>query len=343
MAQERKWQARLAVEQLESRLTPDTGFIRGLYTDVLHRTASDQEVNGWEQGMQRGDSTRDVAEQFWRSDEHRALEVNQYFQTFLNRAPSAAEQRFWIDEFRDSSEEEIQLRFVFSREFQHLHPDAQAFVQGLYQGFLGRPAEPGGLAGWSSQIRDNNDDSNNDNNNDGNNNNGDVGNQFDNVASDDREEVARDILDSDEARSRLVTSYYSDFLHRGPDAGGLAAWTRALNGAAGSNDDGDLNREEVAMGFLTSTEYFSKHSSGTGTTGTGTGTGGTTGTGTGGTTTGGTTTGGTTTGGTTTGVTTTGTTTGGTTGTTTGGTTTGGTTGTTTGTNTGGTAGSIPP
>lgn len=336
MAQERKRQARLTVEQLESRLTPDTGFIRGLYADVLHRTASDQEVNGWERGMQSGDSTRDVAEQFWRSDEHRALEVNQFFQTFLNRAPSAAEQRFWIEEFRDSNEEEIELRFVYSREFQQLHPDPQSYVNALYQGFLGRPAEPGGLAAWSSQIRDDNNDDNGSNDNNSGNNNGAVGNQFDEVASDDRQEVAQDILNSEEASTRDVTRYYSDFLHRGPDAGGLAAWSRALEGSA--TGDGDLNREEVAMGFLTSSEYFSTHSSGSTTTGTGTGGTGSGGTGTGGTTTGGTTgtgTGGTTTGGTTTGGTTTG-------GTTTGGTTTG-TTGGTTGTTTGGTAGSIPP
>lgn len=361
---------RPSLEALESRLVPDaTSYVRGLYADVLGRQASDQEVNTWVQQLQgSGDeSSRErVASEFWFSQEHRSLQVTEYYQQFLNRTPSASEQNFWVQMFQngDSSEVDIQRDFLTSQEYRSRFASDLDYVRELYRDILGREADAGGANSWVQVIQ----------------------NQGNNQSQGNSDAVAG-ILSSNEYHTLVVSRYYSQILHRQPDQGGLQAWVSNLNQGAFTNteDDDDnedaldfrdddfleddkTSNEEVGVRFLTSQEYINIHevqhavfgattaggrgtfagslvgvanagtfggtfTGGPGTTGgtTGTFTGGTTGT-TGGTTgtTGGTTgTTGTFTGGTTG-------TTGGTTGTTTG--TTGGTTGTTTGT-TGGTTG----
>src|SRR5437016_3127058 len=76
----------LSIEPLEERLALDaTSFVKALYRDVLNRTPDTQGLNFWVQRLQSGSTNLQVATFFWESAEHRGLEVDQYYQTYLNR------------------------------------------------------------------------------------------------------------------------------------------------------------------------------------------------------------------------------------------------------------------
>jgi hypothetical protein len=62
-------------------------------------------------------------------------------------------------------------------------------------------------------------------------------------------EVALEILRSPESRNHVIEGYYSLFLHRGADAGGLAGWSNEANFVNG-------NPNPVLSGILASAEYY---------------------------------------------------------------------------------------
>jgi len=99
------------------------------------------------------------------------------------------------------------------------------FIQADYQAFLGRPADPGGLAGWMSA--------------------------FNSGATD--EQIDAGILgsaeffsDSGSTNSGFVNAVYQDLLGRPADSGGLATWTQALVSG--------VSRTQVAYAIDTSNE-----------------------------------------------------------------------------------------
>ena len=79
-------------------------------------------------------------------------------------------------------------------------PANEVYVSSLYQGFLGRAAEPAGLAAWVSLLN----------------------------AGENRVQVALGIERSDEFTGRAVQIYYQDFLGRTADIGGLNSWVEAV-------------------------------------------------------------------------------------------------------------------
>jgi hypothetical protein len=56
-------------------------------------------------------------------------------------------------------------------------------------------------------------------------------------------------LHSQEYDTRVLDQFYSSFLHRAPDPLGEAGWLNALQ-------TGALSSTQVAIGFLSSPEYF---------------------------------------------------------------------------------------
>jgi hypothetical protein len=100
-------------------------------------------------------------------------------------------------------------------------------VDSYYSGFLGRPADPGGLSSWVGQLQSG--------------------------ATD--ESVQAAILGSSEyyadsgaTSAGFVSALYSDLLGRAPDAAGLSYWEAQLGAGA--------SRSAVAGAILGSSEYL---------------------------------------------------------------------------------------
>jgi hypothetical protein len=97
------------------------------------------------------------------------------------------------------------------------------FVSSLYQGLLGRDADPNGLAYWTAQLN----------------------------AGQTRATVALGIEQSDEFTGRAVQIYYQDFLGRPADSVGVNYWVDQVRQGA--------SLEQVKAGILGSGEFFTDH------------------------------------------------------------------------------------
>jgi len=108
------------------------------------------------------------------------------------------------------------------------HPNADAntaYVRGLYQTILDRPAEPGGLANWVLDLRS---------------------------GQMTPAQVATAIFNSQEHRQDEVDSYYEQFLGRAADPGS-AHWVDMLENGG--------TEQQVIEGIMTSPEYTAAHAS----------------------------------------------------------------------------------
>jgi hypothetical protein len=101
-------------------------------------------------------------------------------------------------------------------------PANEAYIASLYEAFLGRSAEPGGLANWNAQLN----------------------------AGVSRAQVALGIENSAEAISRTVQIYYQVFLGRPAETGGLNGWVQSVEHGA--------SLEVVKANILGSNEFFLK-------------------------------------------------------------------------------------
>ena len=96
--------------------------------------------------------------QDYREDEHG--EILRLYRAIFNREPDAAGARYWISEVFDGQGKSLAevTRFIATNdqpEFRRAYADVasnEAFVRRIYSNMLGRPAEPGGLRYWVSQM-----------------------------------------------------------------------------------------------------------------------------------------------------------------------------------------------
>ena len=80
-----------------------------------------------------------MATAIYQSPEHRGLQVTGYYQSFLGRTPSTAEQAVWVNAFLAGAREaDVERAFLLSPEFQGLHTSATDLVASLYTNLLGR-------------------------------------------------------------------------------------------------------------------------------------------------------------------------------------------------------------
>jgi len=197
-------------------------FVAALYRDVLGRAADGAGLDFWVSLMNSGSSNLQIATAFWRSPEHRGIQVDQDFTTFLHRTPSPADRMAVVNGFLAGlTETQVSLIFLTSQEYQVAHASDDAYVTGLYQDVLGHAPDSAGQAFWVGQLQN----------------------------SVSRQTVAMDFLTSQEFDKLTVDGYYRTFLARAVDSVGEQFWISIL-----MNRQGTL--ETVAESFLTSNEYL---------------------------------------------------------------------------------------
>jgi hypothetical protein len=196
-------------------------FVQALYQTVLGRTGPTADVNAWVAVINAGVPRIIIAQAFWESPEHRAIQVRSYYATYLHRTPSPAEVQGWVGVFQAGATENGVIQgFVLSPEYLQAQDSDSAFVSSLYNDILGRPADAPGLAFWVQMLQD----------------------------STTRTTVARAFLTFPEAIKRTVDIDYATLLQRPSQPAEEQTWINAL--ATG------FSPSSIAEQFLASDEFF---------------------------------------------------------------------------------------
>jgi hypothetical protein len=223
--------ARPQLEALEDRcLLTAQQFVTGLYADLLDRSPSSAEVNGWVQQMANGLSPGQVTTAFTTSTEFRTNLVVDHYRHFLDRLPAAPEVQFWVDRLNAGLRDEaLTAAFLGSGEYLEqqqggaiVRPlDGGArWLEGVYRDLLGRELDETGRQAWLAAYR--------------------------NGAT--RESIALSIATSEENDTRVIDAVFADLLGRAPDPAGLASWSSAL--------DTGLTWTQLRAQIAVSTEYI---------------------------------------------------------------------------------------
>lgn len=202
-------------------------FVCSLYDDILGRTPDPAGLDGWAESLQAGTSRTEVAYEIATSTEARQDLLAADYQSFLGRALDPGGLDAWLSAFASgATDEQVEAGILGSAEF---YADsgysAAGFVNALYEALLGRPADPGGLATWVSQLQ-----------------------------AGTRTEVAYEVATSPEANADVVEHLYRLLLGRPADPSGLSTFGAAL--ASGST------YEQVLAAICGSAEFYDDATSG---------------------------------------------------------------------------------
>jgi hypothetical protein len=166
-------------------LSPPRAFVQALYNELLGRTGSLSELDGWVTIFnQRGQPA--VVNGILRSTESLGRIVDTFYLRFLGRNSDSAGRAGWVQFLqRGGTLEAMTTAFVTSTEYiNRINVD---YVQSLYISILGRTGSQSELAAWNNNIQSL----------------GLVG-------------IANGFSNSTEYRSNFVFSFFVTFLHRVP-------------------------------------------------------------------------------------------------------------------------------
>src|SRR5207237_4594788 len=112
-----------SAEYIKSHGGAGAGWVKGMYQDLLGRTPSQAEVDGWVKALAAGESTTDIAFGFAASAEREGQRVTADYQQYLGRSPSAAEVAGWVSAFESGTKtnEDVVAGFVGSVEYFKKH------------------------------------------------------------------------------------------------------------------------------------------------------------------------------------------------------------------------------
>lgn len=196
-------------------------FVKALYTDVLHRTPSDGEVNSWAMQVALHPDHSWVPAQFLYSTEQLQVMVDGVYEAALKRHADADGLSNWVRYFQTGTTlNDLNAGIYGSQEALNAlgGGDVSQWVDGMYLGLLGRHAAAEERVYWAGVA-----------------------------ASQGRVTVSYAISTSVEARSRRVNGYYMSLLGRTADPTGVSTWVPMLLGR------GDL---DVQAMIINSQEYW---------------------------------------------------------------------------------------
>jgi Domain of unknown function (DUF4214) len=215
----------LQCEQLETRLAlTATSYVTSLYQNLLNRAPDSAGLTFWVNQINSGLSNFQVAQDFWRSAEHRALEIESYYTTYLGRTADRIGLNFWVNQMlRGEPEVDVVAQFLTSGEYIFLHPTPANYITALYAAILSRLPSGTELNFWENEL-----------------------------AVNGAGRVTAGILLSRESAIDIISFDYVAYLERQPDVGGLNNWLNQLMSNTASV-------ETVAEGIIGSTEYAALH------------------------------------------------------------------------------------
>ncbi len=216
----------LNCEALEERLALSSqSFVDGLYHSLLGRSAlTDPNSSVWVSALNNGASRESVARGIWQSVEHRGIEVDSFYRTFLYRAADPNGRAFWVNQFLSGwTDTMVETAILSSVEYISAHSTPSAYVTGVYLNVLGRAPSP--VEQYNGQLA---------------------------LYTRGAWYVAATVLTTSEADVRAIDSYYANYLNRVPDPAGQQYWLQTML-------FGQRDVESVGEGILGSDEYASLH------------------------------------------------------------------------------------
>jgi hypothetical protein len=122
-----------------------SGFLTGLYRDLLGRTPDVNGFNGWLSMLANGVTVRQVSLLFATSAERQAIIVTQDYLGFLGRVPESGAVTFWVNQLSHGlNRADVASLIVGSNEFFQRQGNTNVnFIIGAFQTVLGRMPQTG--------------------------------------------------------------------------------------------------------------------------------------------------------------------------------------------------------
>jgi cyclophilin family peptidyl-prolyl cis-trans isomerase len=201
-------------------------YVTQLYQDLLGRAPDPQGLNAFSTALNQNTLSRmQVAQAILTSDEGRTHEIEDLYQTYLNRPADSVGLNLSLSFLKmGGTLQDVRAEIMGSPEyFQNRSASSNDnFLTDIYHDVLDRAVDPVGQS---------------------------LGGQALNAGLD-RVKVAQVVLNSPEGEQDLVQSYYTLFLHRTADSVGMNASTAAL--ASGASE------EKIIIAIADSNEYFNE-------------------------------------------------------------------------------------
>lgn len=199
-------------------------FVARLYEDLFGRGADPDGLAHWVGQLNGGLGRDGLAQVFWAVDEHRARQIEGYFNALLGRAVSGIEKAAWVNKFLGgASETEVMLDLLVSPEF-YGQPNSfrnGRFVDMLYFKLLRRAPDAAGAADWVQKLDDGRS----------------------------PRAVAAAFLAAEERLALVIEAAYQQILLRQATSAEKNAWSADLS-------LGRADERALAVGLLGSQEYF---------------------------------------------------------------------------------------
>ena len=131
------------------------GWVTGMYKDLLGRSPSQDEVNGWVSALNNGEPTTQVAFGFAASPEREGKRVRDDYFRYLGRTPGQSEVDGWVYYFSvlGGTNENVVAGFVGSPEYFSRHgSDGRDWLASAYRDVLHRAPGVGEYAYWLSAL-----------------------------------------------------------------------------------------------------------------------------------------------------------------------------------------------
>jgi hypothetical protein len=199
-------------------------YVTQLYKDVLGRPVEQTALEGWLKGLENGMTAFQLASAIWVCPEHCGLQVDHYYQAYLNRSASPQERASWVDALTTGmlTDADAVLVFLTSPEYSGEHASNQAFITALYNDVLLRPGSNDEVALWQGLL--------------------DSGTLS-------RDAVAAQFVSAPEAVDVDMNGLYRTFLRRSAAESELQSWLSALA-------SGQVDWDTAAALVLSSGEYL---------------------------------------------------------------------------------------
>jgi hypothetical protein len=130
-----------AAEYIASHGGQGAGWVSGMYHDLLGRTPTQAEVDGWVSVLNNGVAPQQVAYGFAASVEREGQRINADYVAYLGRSATQAETSAWVNAFEQgTSNEDVVAGFVGSAEYFNSRGQGSnaGWIAAAYHDILGR-------------------------------------------------------------------------------------------------------------------------------------------------------------------------------------------------------------